>query len=159
SLRKRDAYLLENETGERCVVAKFGAYLSALFKRYDVDVEYNRQAMFRSDAKTLPVSELLECRQVKKLLEAQRLKTEMLNAGILDHQKVTIKNDVRVFPDIIVHRRGIPQRRNLLVIEVKRETNKESRKCDKQKIEAMRVKYRYKYGLFIELPSGPGAAD
>src|SRR5437899_3007394 len=42
-----------------------------------------------------------------------------------------------IVPDVIVHRRGHDQD-NLLVVEVKKETNLESRACDRAKIEGMK---------------------
>ena len=64
----------------------------------------------------------------------------------------------RVFPDIIVHRRG-HDRANLLVIEVKKETNTEPRTCDRAKIEAMKREFGYTSGVLLDLPGGRGAAD
>lgn len=64
----------------------------------------------------------------------------------------------RVYPDIIVHRRG-NDRANLLVVEVKKETNPEPRTCDRAKIEAMKREFGYKCGVLIELPARQGAAD
>jgi hypothetical protein len=62
----------------------------------------------------------------------------------------------RIFPDVIVHRRG-HDRSNLLVIELKKTTNRESRACDRAKIAAMKDQLRYRYGVLIVLPAGAGA--
>jgi len=64
----------------------------------------------------------------------------------------------RIIPDIIVHRRGIDEN-NLLAIELKKETNRESRICDRAKLEAMKRELSYSAGVFIELPAGPGASE
>ncbi len=61
-----------------------------------------------------------------------------------------------VIPDIIVHRRGLDTD-NLLVVEIKKETNRESRACDLAKIHAMKKQLGYTRGVLIDLPSGPGA--
>lgn len=61
-----------------------------------------------------------------------------------------------IIPDIIVHRRGVDTA-NLLVAEIKKETNPEPRTCDRAKILAMKKQLRYKWGVLIELPSGTGA--
>ena len=113
-LYRRDAFLLEHNVAERCIVSKLAGYMTPLFCWHDVDVEYNRRGARPSDAKTLPGFDLLKCRAVQKALEKG-------------------KEDVNVFPDIIVHRRGIRFKHNLLVVEVKRQSNTESRACDDAK--------------------------
>lgn len=65
--------------------------------------------------------------------------------------------DHRIFPDVIVHRRS-EDRQNLLVIEVKKSTNREPRACDEAKIRALKDQYGYEYGVMIELPAGKGAS-
>jgi hypothetical protein len=62
----------------------------------------------------------------------------------------------RIFPDVIVHQRGHGDE-NVLVIQIKKETNREPRACDRAVIEAMKRELRYKWGLMIDLPAGPGA--
>lgn len=62
----------------------------------------------------------------------------------------------RIIPDIVVHRRG-HDGENLLAVEIKKETNRESRSCDLAKLEAMRRELNYGAGVLIELPTGPGA--
>jgi len=62
----------------------------------------------------------------------------------------------RIFPDVIVHQRGHDDE-NLLVIQIKKETNREPRECDRAVIEAMKREFRYRRGLLIDLPAGPGA--
>lgn len=63
----------------------------------------------------------------------------------------------RIVPDIVVHRRGHDEQ-NLLAIEIKKETNRESRSCDLAKLEAMKRELKYFSCVLIELPAGPGAA-
>lgn len=65
--------------------------------------------------------------------------------------------DRLVLPDIIVHRRNTDED-NLLVIELKKESNPEPRDCDYAKLAALQQQFNYSYGIFIELPVGPGAA-
>jgi len=64
----------------------------------------------------------------------------------------------RVIPDIVVHQRGIDDE-NLLVVELKKETNRESRDCDRAKLHALRDQLRYQAAVFIDLPAGPEAKD
>ncbi len=61
----------------------------------------------------------------------------------------------RVVPDIIVHRRGTDGA-NLLVIELKKETNIEPRDCDRAKIVAMKREFGYRFGVLIDVPAGTG---
>jgi hypothetical protein len=63
-----------------------------------------------------------------------------------------------VLPDVVVHQRG-HDRENLLVIQVKKETNHQLRLCDRAVIEAMRREFAYRRGLLIDIPAGPGATN
>jgi hypothetical protein len=63
-----------------------------------------------------------------------------------------------IVPDLIVHSRGSDDA-NLLVLEVKKETNREPRTCDRAKIAGMKHHYGYTWGLLLELPAGTGARD
>jgi hypothetical protein len=125
-LFKRDLFLLRHRTSERALVAKLASYMTPLFPDYDVDVDYNRQGLNPNNPKELTLPR--DCRGGGK--------------------------KKRVFPDIIVHRRGDLLGHNLLVVEVKRNTNKESRNCDRAKIVAMKRKYHYRFGMLLEVPSG-----
>ncbi len=62
----------------------------------------------------------------------------------------------RIFPDVIVHQRG-HDNENLLVIQIKKETNHEPRGCDRAVIEAMKREFQYRRGLLMDLPAGAGA--
>jgi hypothetical protein len=59
---------------------------------------------------------------------------------------------------VVVHQRG-HDRENLLVIQVKKETNHQLRLCDRAVIEAMRREFAYRRGLLIDIPAGPGATN
>jgi hypothetical protein len=62
----------------------------------------------------------------------------------------------RIYPDVIVHQRG-HDCENLLVIQIKKSTNRETRDYDRAVVEAMKQDFQYRRGLLIELPAGPGA--
>jgi hypothetical protein len=66
--------------------------------------------------------------------------------------------DKLILPDVVIHRRGNDQH-NVLVIQVKKQTNPEPRDCDRAIIEAMIQDFEYAHGLLIDLPTGPGARD
>jgi len=80
----------------------------------------------------------------------------------LDAKAVTLPPGCRgggkklIFPDLIVHRRG-HNANNLLAVQIKKETNHESRDCDRAIILAMKGQLSYQHGLLIDLPAGPGA--
>lgn len=60
----------------------------------------------------------------------------------------------RVFPDIIVHEPG-HNLRNLLVVEVKKSTNRVSDASDIAKLQALCDQLQYQNGLFLRLSTGP----
>lgn len=124
----KDDYLIKNEVHERCCVARIAHYLQNLLDKYDifntlsVDLEYNRQ----TDEKP------------KTLYKKQIKKSECKEQSI--------------YPDLIVHQRGI-NKQNILVAEFKiacrmAETNK---KYDIIKIRSLKKEKNYKLGFFISL--------
>lgn len=64
----------------------------------------------------------------------------------------------RIIPDIVVHQRGVDDD-NLLAVELKKETNRESRDCDRAKLRAFREQLQYQAAVLIDLPAGSGAKD
>jgi hypothetical protein len=63
-----------------------------------------------------------------------------------------------VLPDVVVHRQG-HDHENLLVIQIKKETNNESREYDRAVITGMKEAFGYTWGVPIDLPAGPGATS
>ena len=121
-LRIQDSFLIEACTNERTISHKLAEYLQEEFPDWKVDCEYNRHGMD------------------KKELEVPRD-----NISWDDLEAKT------VFPDIIVHRRNTDDY-NLLVIEVKKSSNAESRQFDNNKLMAFTKKpYHYNFGLFLEI--------
>ena len=61
-----------------------------------------------------------------------------------------------IFPDIIVHKRGlVGTKNNLLVIELKKDSAEDP--CDKRKLELLTSQdghYQYQLGLYINIDSG-----
>ncbi len=80
----------------------------------------------------------------------------------IEPKEVALSEDCRgggmkkIYPDVIVHQR-LNDKENALVIQVKKETNRESRECDRAIIIAMKREFQYTHGLMLELPAGPGA--
>jgi hypothetical protein len=61
---------------------------------------------------------------------------------------------VSVFPDIIVHKRNT--KRNLVVIEVKKDTNRQDPQWDLKKLRAFRADphYAYEHAISVVLQTG-----
>ncbi|MBF4696052.1 hypothetical protein [Fusibacter ferrireducens] len=127
-LRVNDNYLLKNDVNERSITHKLAMYLEqTLGKEYDVDCEYNRNVDDPSNRKTIDL-----------LLESD---------GNSRTQSV--------YPDIIVHKRGQTDS-NLLIIEVKKSTNRDNGEFDLRKLECYTntnsiSSFCYTYGAFIKL--------
>lgn len=61
-----------------------------------------------------------------------------------------------ILPDIVVHQRS-HDRENLIVVQVKKETNREPRACDRAILLAMKRDFKYAVGALLDLPAGNGA--
>jgi hypothetical protein len=124
---KSDRHLLEHDLSERCIASRLAMCLQKSFPEYFVDVEYNRTG---ASPKRLDLPE--ECANYRN------------NNG-----------EVLAVPDLIVHRRGL-EGPNILVIEVKKTTNRDSRQCDRERVRAFRSQLGYRYGALIECETRQG---
>ncbi len=115
-----DRYLLESDAGERSIAARLAMYLQNQFPEYKVDADYNR-------AGTMP----------KRL----NLPPECAGYRNEDDQSLAV-------PDVIVHQRG-PAGPNLLVLELKKTTNRDKGACDRIRLRAFREQLNYHYGALI----------
>ncbi len=125
---EEDYGLLHVDASERSISHKLAEHLQRQFPQFHVDCEYNRHG----DG-------------VKRL-------------NFYDTER-TCPNDTEartVFPDIIVHERG-RDRKNLLVIEIKKSTNTDNVK-DLMKLKAFtdpkplaKERFAYRIGLFLEI--------
>ena len=121
-LRMQDSFLLQANTNERTISHKLAEYLQAEFPQFNVDCEYNRHG-----------GDIKKIRKPKPDVEWD------------DVQGKTI------FPDIIVHKRNTDNH-NLLVIEIKKSTNRGSRQFDVDKLVVLtKDDYRYQFGLLLEV--------
>jgi hypothetical protein len=125
-LIQKDSALFENDLSERCIAFRLSMYLQAAFPEYSVDAEYNRKG---EHPKTLRLPE--QC------------------ANYLNNN-----GDPLVVPDIIVHRRGA-EGPNILVIEVKKTTNRTPRDCDHMRIHAFREQLGYTAAALVECETRP----
>lgn len=101
--KKDDFYLITNKASERAMAHRIATYLESEFENYNVDCEYNINIEHNSDRKKIYLLE----EEVKKYKPTHT---------------VIENKEVSVFPDIIVHKRGTNDR-NLLVIEIKKDTS------------------------------------
>ena len=62
----------------------------------------------------------------------------------------------RVYPDIVVHLRGT-NADNMLVIELKKDTNRETKDRDIRKLRAYRRELHYRHALFVRFGTGEAA--
>jgi hypothetical protein len=102
-------------------------YLQNKFPDFSVDVEYNRLG---AHPKTLNLPE------------------ERANAR-------TRSGVPLVVPDIIVHKRGA-EGPNLLILELKKTSNRESRACDQMRVRAFCRQLGYAHAALVECEIRPG---
>ena len=123
---KNESYLLKEDVNERSITHILAEYLKPEFPGYDIDCEYNKRT---KDGNTIP----------KKLME----RIETTRSDDTDGKKV--------YPDIIIHKRPDAEH-NLLVIEVKKETNRSDPNgyIDALKLNGYIDEIGYQSGLFIK---------
>lgn len=127
-----DKKLFLLDVNERSFTHKLAEYLALEFPGWDVDCEYNRDG-------SVP----------KRLV---RYLSDPLTVDDTDAQTV--------FPDIIVHKRGT--KKNLLVIEAKKDTNKAGVEWDREKLKAFKHDpdgYKYKFAALVTLKMSIQDAD
>lgn len=121
-LNARDRYLLENNLSERCIAARIAIYLQIRVGNLAfVDCEYNK------------------------------LGASPKELGVPEHcaQKRDKHGNAKVFPDIIVHARGLDGP-NYLVVEIKKTTNRGGTECDELRVNAfLNAPYRYRCGAIV----------
>ncbi len=121
-LKEIDHVLLEINVNERTISHKFAEYLQNEFADFSVDCEYNRHL------------------DMKKILDVPK---DPINWDDVESKTI--------FPDIIVHQRT-NDKGNLLVIEMKKSSNRVDRQFDMSKIQAMMMTpFNYQFGLFIAI--------
>ncbi|MBI4224975.1 MAG: hypothetical protein HY617_01455 [Candidatus Sungbacteria bacterium] len=179
-LTRNDCYLLENDLSERSITHKLAEYYQVLFRRWDVDCEYNKN-LGHAKGITIDPKDLLD-RMATNLEQQNSYIQELFQNDLssedirdlktqLEDPKVDYMEDLdlwvfllriskhkiikkTIFPDIIVHKRGT--RSNHIVIEAKKTSNQnpKSRLYDLLKLATLvsDPSYRYKKGIFIELP-------
>lgn len=131
---EKDIFLLENDVAERAITHRIGMYLQQIVgNSFDVDCEYNRMGRIENDELYLTEGDYFA-------------KTVCLSG-----EQVSDESDLgsRVFPDIIVHKRGTAK--NTIIIEVKVDGKNGDRDHDLKKLERYRKDLNYKHAVFVEL--------
>jgi hypothetical protein len=124
-----DDYLFRVDASERNLAGRLGIHLQPKLPDWHVDPEYNRMAGNTPKRIYLPP----EC------------------AGYRNEDDLVL-----VSPDLIVHRRG-PEGPNLLVIELKKTTNRDKGACDRHRLLAFREQFGYLFGARLECETRPEA--
>lgn len=135
-LLKNDLSLLLFDVNERTITHKLAVYLEKYFPDYHVDCEYNRDGIGEGS---------------KKIMNIRN------NIPAITQEEVTPEdeNAVTVYPDIIIHRRGIPE--GFVVIEAKKKGNEID--PDQQKLKAYKRELGYKYAYQIIFPTTKDRLD
>lgn len=130
--------ILERGLNERILSSRFADYLRPLFNEFDVDPEYNGDIDKPNDRKALDIA-----------------KNRLTEIGYKPNQK----NNYKLSPDIIIHKRGSNEN-NLVVIEVKKDSSPERDKdYDLIKLEHLTIDYlgnHYNYELGVAIIFGTG---
>lgn len=139
NLIESDHKILSRRLSERIISGRLAHYLMPLFDGYDVDPEYNGDMDKPNDRKALDIA-----------------KNRLIEIGYEPNEK----NNYKLSPDIIIHKRET-NKNNLVVIEVKKDIAPDKDKqYDLIKLEHLTVDYsgnHYNYSLGVALVLGTGS--
>lgn len=138
-----DDVLFAIDANERSITHKLGEYLTPFFRGWHVDCEYNRKN-----------------HNHQKIIDHLELMRRMIaHGGKPPKKKPRKRKDTSVYPDVIVHRRMIPD--NLLSIETKKSTSKVPKEYDYAKLELFTANLagnennlHYAFGVFVLFRAG-----
>lgn len=122
-----DAELIDIDVNERTLTHRLAIYIEEEFPDLNVDCEYNRK-----DGDPKRIRWLRPCNQLYSNLSPDDTITRT------------------VYPDIIVHRR-MGQQSNLLVVEVKKSSNKTPDECNLSKLQELKKDPGYAHAAFIKI--------
>jgi hypothetical protein len=136
----QEKFILEKNLNERTITHKLAEHIKDAFTGYDVDCEYNKMGKENVDIDEEYVSKRLN-------LEVENTPSNSVDGST-------------VFPDIIVHHRGLDgHENNYLIIEVKKKifadkkrpkSNETHRDFDKRKLSAYTNELKYQLGIYLE---------
>lgn len=136
-LYERDLFLLSSDLNvtERAITHKMGSYLQDVVGTdYDVDCEYNRMGKKESDGYFVYTD------------GDYFAKTVCLSGDLIPDSD---DEGSRVFPDIIVHKRGTAK--NYIIVEVKVQWKKSKSEHDKKKLNAYKKNLGYLFAYYVEI--------
>lgn len=122
ALMEKDAPLLSSTATERSIAFRLAMHLQAAFPDWDVDCEYNLWGTPWRQIKARHISPT-----------AHSADTEACTA----------------YPDIIVHRRGNAEK--LMIIELKKSTNKLGKHQDIKKITAYKAEHAFRHAFYLDI--------
>ncbi len=141
----QDNHLLHHDINEPAISHRLALYLTPLFPDYNVDCEYNGNVDGDKGRKYV----ILLTEKARQLGLKRRRKDE--------NKETTAR---AVFPDIIIHRRGLNGAdNNVLVIEIKKSSSQVTPDWDVEKLTRFTSpeyenQYNYRFGAFVRLQVG-----
>lgn len=135
----KDKKLLHSNANERSIAHRLALYLESQFHGYFVDCEYDLDD--------------------NQSFAEKRLKADYAWKVLLQDAKTSARGDghsASVFPEIIVHKRGIPGQ-CLLIVELKKTSHpRTTHEIDRSKIRGYLEsdQYGFQYGLLLVLRTG-----
>ena len=126
----RETHLFAHDLGERTLTHRLAVHLERQFEGWDVDCDYNRLG--------------------ERMLRLPRGSIVSTDDG----------NAKSVFPDIVVHRRAIPE--NLLAIEVRKASNHQPPDHDRHKLHGLtdpHLWFAYRIGVLLTLAKAKVASS
>jgi hypothetical protein len=121
ALCMNESYIISNDTNERTLTFHLARYLEEYFTGYSIDCEYNRNG-------NVP----------KRLIEPTT------TVAVDDLSGKT------VFPDIVIHKRGVPpEGENYIIIEAKKEGIDYEDDIEKLKLYKNQLGYEYSFMVII----------
>jgi hypothetical protein len=141
-LLEKDVFLIRHDVSERSITHKLAIYIAEQFPDYDVDCEYNSNVQNDSGKKYI------------YLIREKAIELDLLKERDGDDEFVSRI----VYPDIIVHKRGLNDS-NLLIVEVKKSSSRLSSEYDHEKLARYTSadyenELNYQFGVFIEIHIG-----
>lgn len=142
SLFKNDFWLLNNDLNERSITHKLAEYLQTHFIDYNVDCEYNGDIARANEGSRKKISAIWHVLRLANRLTVSELQNQNEDDIV---QRL-------VYPDIIIHKRGLIES-NLCIIEVKKSTSQISEDYDIIKLNCYTSdtdqNLNYDLGIFI----------
>lgn len=139
-----DRYLLVHDINEPTISHRLAVYLEPKFHGFNTDCEYNGN---------------VDSGNERNFLQFLKNRAEELNMLREGEEELEFLHRC-VFPDIIIHKRGLNgSENNLLIIEVKKSSNPNNGNWDIEKLSRFTSsdygnRFNYQYGAFVRFTVG-----